>query len=392
MSSQRRLRRVLIVGEHGVNTGFARVLRSLFRPMAARYALRQVAPGAGDTGGEWPVDYTPHGLNERVARIVDEFAPDVLFLLMSMDREGAVVTHLRATGKLPPTVAYCPVESGPLDLEIVSRFEGVAACVAFTRFGAAEINRAAAAAGVDLGEVRVIPHGVDTRTFRPLYTDVAQSRSDARRLQFPKRGDLKDAFIVLNANRNQPRKRVDITLLAFQEFAARHSGVALILHMEPEGRGWNVAALARQLGISDRVLLTGSGDGHRGSDAELNLLYNSANVGLNTATAEGWGLTALEHAATHAAQVLPRHTAFAEIWDGVAEFVEPVVTLVHAGALNREFVVAPNDVSSALERLYTNAELYEARSRAACTVANDPQYQWPAIVESWCRLFHEIVH
>ena len=61
--------------------------------------------------------------------------------------------------------------------------------------------------------VNVIPHGVDTQVFFPL------NRQHARQALFPDRPELQDAFIVLNANRNVLRKRVDLTIEGFASFA-----------------------------------------------------------------------------------------------------------------------------------------------------------------------------
>jgi len=48
-------------------------------------------------------------------------------------------------------------------------------------------------------------------------------------------------------------------------------------------------------------------------DRELNLLYNACDVGLNTASSEGWGMVSFEHAATGAAQIVPRSWVCGEV-------------------------------------------------------------------------------
>ena len=45
------------------------------------------------------------------------------------------------------------------------------------------------------------------------------SRTDARRRLWPDEPDWHDAFIVLNANRPMPRKRIDLTIQGFAQFA-----------------------------------------------------------------------------------------------------------------------------------------------------------------------------
>jgi hypothetical protein len=83
-----------------------------------------------------------------------------------------------------------------------------------------------------------------------------------------------------------------------------------------------VLARARRLGIADRLLVsTMAADQPTLDEEHLNLVYNACDVGLSTSTGEGFGLVALEHGATGAAQVLPDHSACAELWRGAADLL-----------------------------------------------------------------------
>ncbi len=107
----------------------------------------------------------------------------------------------------------------------------------------------------------------------------------------------RDAFIVLNANRNMPRKRIDLTIQGFAEFARdKPANVKLYLHMATQDTGWNVIALARRHGIYDRLIMTRADNvAPDFSDEQLNLLYNACDVGITTTTGEGWGMVTFEH-------------------------------------------------------------------------------------------------
>ena len=102
---------------------------------------------------------------------------------------------------------------------------------------------------------------------------------------------IEGRFIVLNANRNQPRKRIDTTIRAFALFArGKPAGVNLFLHMGVEDAGWNVVTLARRYGVEDRLLMSSLNKTIQGvSQQQLNRVYNACDVGLNTSTAEGLG-------------------------------------------------------------------------------------------------------
>src|ERR1700753_1257732 len=94
-----------------------------------------------------------------------------------------------------------------------------------------------AAPELPASDIAIIGHGVDTQAFHPL----PGGRRAARERLFPGQSDLHDAFIVLNANRNQPRKRIDLTLEAFATFAqGKPANVKLYLHMARQDTGWDI--------------------------------------------------------------------------------------------------------------------------------------------------------
>ncbi len=308
--------------------------------------------------------------------------------------------HLRRAEPRPKVVVYSPVESGPIAPEMLRPTEGVSRYVTYTRYGRGEIEKSLALIRAEDPRFRfpaleVIPHGVDTRRFYPLGGD-DRGEVPARRLEARRALRLDDeehlgAFIVLNANRNMPRKRIDITMQGFALFARdKPANVKLYLHMATEDSGWNVLLLARRYGIYERLMMTRA-DNVRPefTDEQLNLLYNACGVGLTTTTGEGWGMVSFEHAATRAAQVVPRHTSLAELWAGAAEFVEPVMRLTYPGNLTEAHIVTPAGVAAALERLYGSRGHRDSLAEAAYRNATRPEFDWGSIAARWKRLFEE---
>jgi glycosyltransferase involved in cell wall biosynthesis len=299
----------------------------------------------------------------------------------------------------PPVVLYCPVDGGPIGAENVEPLAGVARCVAYTEFGRAQLEEAvgeqrAKDPSFDFPAVGVIPHGVDTDIFRPLETDEGVTpRIHARRLLFPGVPDLEGRFIVLNANRNQPRKRIDTTIRAFALFAeGKPAGVNLFLHMGVEDVGWNVVTLARRHGVEDRLLMSSLNKTIQGvSQQQLNRVYNACDVGLNTATAEGWGLPSFEHAAARAAQIVPRHSACEELWKDSAVMVEPAFKIINEKILTEGWLVTPEAVAAALERLYADGNYLEEMSERAFRNATRERYRWGNISARWDALFREVL-
>ena len=162
--------------------------------------------------------------------------------------------------------------------------------------------------------------------------------------------------------------------------------------MATEDTGWNVLILAKRYGIFDRLIMT-QADNSRPtfSDEQLNFLYNACDIGINTTTGEGWGMPSFEHAATRAAQIVPRHTSLADLWKDAAEFIDPVMTLTYPGNLTHAHFVTPEGVAAALQRLYEDREHREALADAAFRKATRPEFNWDSIATKWRRLFEEIL-
>jgi glycosyltransferase involved in cell wall biosynthesis len=102
-------------------------------------------------------------------------------------------------------------------------------------------------------------------------------------------------------------------------------------------------------------------------------------------------MVSFEHAATRAAQIVPRHTSLAHLWEGAAEFVDPVIKLTYPGNLTEGHIVTPHGVAVALQRLYENPQHRKALADAAYRNATRPELDWSAISAQWKRLFTELV-
>lgn len=396
---------ILVIGDAGAPTGFARVIRSVFERLRDEFAIHQLATRYRP-GGEpepWPIYPAAergdlYGFN-RVEELVAKVRPRLVFLLYDLPFQGRYLEALRAAGGTAKVVGYGPVDAGPIVPELIERLEGIDRLVLFTDYGRREVERALDGLrrrrpDFAFAPLAVIPHGLDGGRFHPLAAeDWAAGRALARQRLFPDDAELRDAFLVLNANRNSRRKRIDVTMGGFAAFAAdKPAGVKLLLHMAREGDGWHLPSLARRLGIEDRLILTTGEDAHPSlSDAELNTLYNACDVGVNTASAEGWGLVSFEHGATGAAQVVPDHTSPAELWRGAAELLPVAMTVTEPGDLTEAHLVTPLALAQALGRLYRDAEYRGRLGRAAFANAHRSEYRWDGIAERWRLLLREML-
>lgn len=204
--------------------------------------------------------------------------------------------------------------------------------------------------------------------------------------------DHHESFVVLNASRLDVRKRVELTVEGFARFAAgKPDGVRLCLHhalMHGDGAE-RLAAQIRECGIGDRVIFKPLGS-RVVDDEELNWLYNACDVGINTAMGEGWGLVSCEHGAAGAAQIVPDHTACAELWRGRGELIPPARFFVPRNSVLEMGGVSPEDVARALERLYTDPAHCRALGRAAADFAREPALSWDVIARQFDELFESL--
>ena len=181
--------------------------------------------------------------------------------------------------------------------------------------------------GFDKDLVRVMRHGVDVERFRDIDQDVAKNVC----------GFKPDDFVVLNMNRNSYRKRQDITIRAFLKFLAMNDfdpRIKLFLGCLPDGDdGYDINELilteclrqkidAREaiehVFMSPRPLMM--------SDETVNLLYNAADVGLNTCCGEGFGLTNIEHGYFNRHQIVSGVPALKETLGDFVKVIEPIGT------------------------------------------------------------------
>jgi glycosyltransferase involved in cell wall biosynthesis len=399
--------RVLVIGDAIASTGFARVLHSIIERLKDRWEFHHV--GINYYGDPHDLDWRIYpacaegdvlGTN-RIHGLIRLVRPELVFALNDIWVLAGYMERLRELPERPKTLMYCPIDAGPIRSGTVERLRGLDRLVTYTRFGKRVVDDAVAELrgrepGFPFAEVAIIPHGVDTHRFYPLNggpEDVRARRRAVREELLPRRPDLWDGFLVFNGNRNQPRKRIDITLQAFARFAeGLPPNVALYLHMGVEDLGWHLPELARRYRIEDRLVLTDGSHSTPGvPDSMLNRIYNACDVGVNTSVGEGWGLVSFEHAATGAAQLVPRHSACEELWGGSGVLVEPAVTVVTERILTEGKLVAPEAVAEELTRLYRDPELLASVSEASYRTATRPEYGWDRVAEQWDELFREVL-
>ena len=262
---------------------------------------------------------------------------DLIFILQDLGVVVPIIPHIKklwedkknGNRKQFKSILYFPVDFS-LTPNLVVGLEFFDVLATYTDYGKNHVLRLRP----DLKpKVKVVPHGNNMENFYPVPSEEAQS---FRKEYFKENADK---FIIGCINRNQSRKDIPTTIFGFLEYWEEHNKNSfLYLHMNPKDpMGWNLKTILAQTPLKEGVDygFPPVEDYNKGSDvSKLNLIYNSLDCFLSTATGGGWELTVTEAMSAKKPVVIPKHTSFEHLGGQNAErayFLEtlyPIVAMV----------------------------------------------------------------
>jgi len=374
--------KILYCGDAFVETGFGRVAEYLLPALAEEHEVSVLAVNHhGDPHPEtkkynvYPAmlyGSDPFG-SHRIANIVQAIKPDLIWV--TNDIWIALQLWEQVKGLKEQLgfkwFVYTPIDSYGLFPELAApmmEWDGVAT---YTEFAKKELELMGYTKPIN-----VIGHGTDFTKFFPL------DRDECRQ----KLGVPKDAFVVFNGNRNQPRKRIDLTIKAFIKFAKDKDDARLWLNMGSKDLGWELVPLFKRVARDEgydptgKLILTSP---HFSVDnclpiEQLNQVYNAADIGINTCIGEGWGLVNSEHGSTGVMQVVPDHTSLAEIFDEVPRIVCNASETDRNYGLER-MLPDPDSAASILSYYYENRDLLKKDGQWCQKRLREEPFTWPYI-------------
>ena len=386
--------KILWYGDILSNTGFARVTHSILEHLANAHEV--VAFGINYNGDPHDLPfkvYPAGGLNPsdrfgigRLPQIVQREKPDFIICLNDIWIVNQVWerVHLLKDTINFKFIAYFPVDSAYYASSMLTYISDWDFAITFS----VEQAQRLMAQGVKPKLFGVIPHGLDQGKFFPIPQEEAR-----KALHLPE-----DKFIVLNANRNQPRKQIDLTIKAFARFAVDKPNTLLYLHMSEKDLGWDVREIfntemnRRGVAPDNRLVMTSPNIDYTNAppDELLNLIYNACDVGLNTANGEGWGLVSFEHASCRKPLVLPNHTSFSDIWSGNALLADVAAWIYDKDLSVERGIVDVDDVAVKLTKLHNDKQFYNEVAEACYNVTQNPAYRWKNIAEAFNTAVEEL--
>ena len=145
-------------------------------------------------------------------------------------------------------------------------------------------------------QVDYIPHGIDDKKFFPIDDTMPEEIERMKKVKALIFRELDPAFVILYNNRNIRRKQASNIILAFEEFLKLlpkevADKCVLLLHTQPiDPNGTDLPAVASILAPGRNIFFSGGKIDYK----DLNCLYNLADVTINMANAEGFGLSTAE--------------------------------------------------------------------------------------------------
>lgn len=382
----------------GVPTGFGVVSRNILNRLAEKgYDIEVLAINFfGDPYDRsdihpnikvWPVDKGATDQQYGYAKlwwIEKKVNPDLIFFL-----NDPWIIHRYMEHKLPDAttrkfIAYYPTDASPIKKEWIDTLNKMDAQVCYSHY--AEDVVTFSNGGVKPPNLHQIYHGVDTQTFHPVNQNVARANL----------GIPLDAFVVGMVARNQFRKRFDLLVKGFAEFAKDKPEAKLYLHTALKDVGFDIQELCQQFNIGSKLILTQNLTPAEGVPKEfLNMIYNTFDVNALISLGDGFGLPVAESMATGCPQLVSGHSCLKELVDGpqAGLLVNTAAWILNTNGLNTWGGVSDaDDITTKLNILYNNRELRVKMGENAYKHITQPQYDWNVIAEQFHQLIKQVFH
>lgn len=377
-------KKLLWIGDAACGSGFGRASHYILKHLNGTYDVSVL--GVNYTGDPHDEGYDiypawvggdPLGI-KRLGALLTQIKPDVIVVQCNPWNVPNYLKVIREQGRpYTPTVGIIAVEGRNCEGYKLNKLDHA---IFWNEFSQNE-----AIAGGMLIPSAVIPLGVDLTVFSP-----GDRREARKNLGLPER--CWDAFIFGNVNRNQHRKRLDLTIQYFAKFIRRYGiddayvcfhalqGATVQTDLEQLAHFWGRDE-KHPYGVQDRLILHGAENHFTGyTEKQVNEIYRSFDVQVSTSLGEGWGLTAMEGMACGIPQIGGDYAAFGE-WAKHSmylipcpmEGVMPDVHVMIGGTPDEEEYI------EAMYRLYRNPSLRAQYSQFGLECASDPRYRWEHI-------------
>lgn len=208
-------------------------------------------------------------------------------------------------------------------------------------------------------KVTSIYHGVHNNVFFPI--------KDAKKYV-----GLDGKFVVGQVNTNTYRKRLDLFLIGFAEFAKDKSDVVCLIHSNNNDIAYDLVNIANDLNINDKVIFSNESV----SFEKMNLIYNIMDINVNTSIGEGFGLSLLEGAACGVPVLCPNHGNLKNIWIKGADFIDIERREYVAGTNFVGDVISVDNFVNKLNKFYNDRTYLKTKSEESLEQSKSEKFMW----------------
>jgi glycosyltransferase involved in cell wall biosynthesis len=387
--------KILIVSTH-INqaNGYSKVVHNIINQLSQHKWIKVVHFGTqkitnGDIGRKYPqnvkvIDGTAlekqklagFGFSE-LPGVINSEKPDVLFIYNDIAVICGYIEEIRKSiqNRFFKIWAYVDMVYQNQPQSMIDMIKGeVERVFCFTKFWKDHLKSQGLTRPID-----VMNHAVDNKVFKCIPKELARQS-----LGLPK-----DVFLFTSFNRNMPRKRLDILIMSFVKLIIRFPMkpiFLLIVGDKGDKGGFQLFDIfARELKLANantdmygnRLLITSSNTAYK--DEDINLLYNSGDVGITCAEGEGFGLCTFEQMSLGVPQIASEiHGHLEYCNDKNTLLVKPKIRYYIPQAYNtvtgEAQLVDSEDVSKAMERYVFDEDLRKLHGKLAKEKVND--YTW----------------
>jgi glycosyltransferase involved in cell wall biosynthesis len=227
--------------------------------------------------------------------------------------------------------------------------------------------------------IDVMNHAINTDLIRQIPRELARSS-----LGLPT-----DIFMFTSLNKNIPRKRLDLLIMAFVKLITRFPMKPLFLLIvadKGDKGGFQLFDIfARELKLNNastnqfgnRLLITTANNYY--TDEDINLLYNCGDVGVSCADGEGFGLCTFEQMYLGVPQIVPNINGYNEYCnDNNSLMITPkmrcYIPQAHNTVIGELELVDIEDVSKAMGQYVFDEELRKIHGKLAKETVGE--YTW----------------
>lgn len=392
------MKNLLWIGDAACPSGFARVTHEVLNVLRQSYNITVLGINYRGDPHDYPYPIYAAGAGGdaiglgRMIWLCDNVKPDVIFIQNDGWFIQSYISQLWSkkddgTLAFPEYVNIPIVVVVPVDGKNFQGYwlEGVTHTIFWTNFARKEARQ-----GGFTGPSTVIPLGVDTEMYHPMDKYEARLRRGLPR-------ELDEAFIVGNVNRNQPRKRWDLTIKYFAEWitSKKIDDAYLYLHTAPTGdAGPDVTQLARYYGVLSRLALVRPPAFYGVTEQKMCETYNCFDVQISTTQGEGFGLTTFEGMACGVPQIVPDWSALGELAEEAAVLVPCTSIAINPTAPGLNVIGGVADEKrfvEVLDHLYRKPEWRQQYAEAGLKRVAEDRFRWENIGQKYLELLNTLV-